>query len=451
MGRQNVVWWCALLVFLAVSCSGESGGNGKIVREKRVALLNRTDLHAHMLPGGDRLRKVPREIGLMQRSCVVIPAGQRARFESVPIHAGARFTGYLGAVQPGPIGIELTVDRAPLPAQSFLAQAPGWVPFSIALGQFSGRQVALELRAAEGSAGDGLIVAEPAVLSEGQDVPVGDFGPLRVERLMVDLIKTFEQGRVARQDPERPMVKYSAVLDKERRTAADEAKEVIRAAPDSELLYDLDVPEGGYLEVTALNLRPAGQDPGDVEFQVLLAGQEVMRVCSDFVNLDEPDALPYDRLTHREEFDLSPFAGQKVELSLRTRRLKESTEPPAEYAWWDLKLLQRLDLPRRRASLDHPNVLVLCIDTLRADHLGCYGYPRNTSPNLDAFAENGILFENAISTCSWTLPATASLLTGLHPNTHGVLGNLRTYLVDAITTLPEYLRAFGVTTAAFSG
>jgi hypothetical protein len=71
------------------------------------------------------------------------------------------------------------------------------------------------------------------------------------------------------------------------------------------------------------------------------------------------------------------------------------------------------------ASTDgRPNVLLIVIDTLRADHLGVYGYERTTSPALDALAANGLLFERAFSQSSWTKPATASLLTGRCPSQH---------------------------------
>ena len=64
------------------------------------------------------------------------------------------------------------------------------------------------------------------------------------------------------------------------------------------------------------------------------------------------------------------------------------------------------------ASSNAPNVLVIVVDTLRADHVSSYGYARSTTPNLDRVAEQGVLFENAISTCSWSLPSHVSLLTG---------------------------------------
>jgi len=62
--------------------------------------------------------------------------------------------------------------------------------------------------------------------------------------------------------------------------------------------------------------------------------------------------------------------------------------------------------------------VLISIDTLRPDHLGVYGYSRPTSPNIDAFAENAVVFEDAISTAPWTLPAHASLFSGLYPEHH---------------------------------
>jgi len=67
-----------------------------------------------------------------------------------------------------------------------------------------------------------------------------------------------------------------------------------------------------------------------------------------------------------------------------------------------------------------PNVLVIVVDTLRADHVSSYGYARPTTPNLDHLAQQGVRFENAIAPCSWSLPSHVSLLTGLYPFEHGV-------------------------------
>lgn len=68
------------------------------------------------------------------------------------------------------------------------------------------------------------------------------------------------------------------------------------------------------------------------------------------------------------------------------------------------------------------NVILISIDTLRPDHLGCYGYDQPTSPNIDAFARRGVRFEHAISSSGWTVPAHMTMLTGLDPLAHGVGG-----------------------------
>src|SRR4051812_8969276 len=75
------------------------------------------------------------------------------------------------------------------------------------------------------------------------------------------------------------------------------------------------------------------------------------------------------------------------------------------------------------AASGSPNVLVIVIDTLRADHLSSYGYSRPTSPNIDRLVGSGVLFENAIAASSWSLPSHASLVTGRTVREHG-MGNV---------------------------
>jgi len=72
------------------------------------------------------------------------------------------------------------------------------------------------------------------------------------------------------------------------------------------------------------------------------------------------------------------------------------------------------------AGEERPNVLLVVIDTLRADHLGAWGYERPTSPRIDALAASGVRFSEARSTSSWTAPSVASILTGLYPVHHGL-------------------------------
>jgi arylsulfatase A-like enzyme len=95
------------------------------------------------------------------------------------------------------------------------------------------------------------------------------------------------------------------------------------------------------------------------------------------------------------------------------------------------------------------NLLLISIDTLRADHLGAYGY-RSVTPNLDRLAGEGVLFEHVYTPVPLTLPAHASLLTGRYPPATGVHENGEV-LPSSIPTLAGQLRAKGFETAAFVG
>lgn len=95
------------------------------------------------------------------------------------------------------------------------------------------------------------------------------------------------------------------------------------------------------------------------------------------------------------------------------------------------------------------NVLFISIDDLRADHLGVYGYQKPTSPNIDQFAREGIVFENAFAQSSWTLPSYASMLMGQYPQKLGV-EVISDRLPENTPTLAEILKNNGYKTAAFT-
>ena len=78
----------------------------------------------------------------------------------------------------------------------------------------------------------------------------------------------------------------------------------------------------------------------------------------------------------------------------------------------------------QNTSQNNFNIVLITIDALRADHLSCYGYERNTSPNIDKVAEKGILFKNVIAPSSWTAPSMVSLFTSTYPINHGVIHGL---------------------------
>jgi uncharacterized sulfatase len=100
------------------------------------------------------------------------------------------------------------------------------------------------------------------------------------------------------------------------------------------------------------------------------------------------------------------------------------------------------------ASVGKPNIVFVVLDTHRWDRLGCYGYPKGTSPNLDAFAQGATLFENAIAPAQWTIPSHASMFTGESPSVHLTL-QANDVLPSPFTTLAERLRAVGYRTTGF--
>lgn len=100
--------------------------------------------------------------------------------------------------------------------------------------------------------------------------------------------------------------------------------------------------------------------------------------------------------------------------------------------------------PRRKG----PNIVVLTVDTLRADHMGLYGYHRDTTPAIDAFAREAVVFDNAVVSRGTTRPSYASMLTALYPFHNGVHTNWEV-LHETLPRLPEVLKSAGYHTAAF--
>lgn len=104
------------------------------------------------------------------------------------------------------------------------------------------------------------------------------------------------------------------------------------------------------------------------------------------------------------------------------------------------------------ACADPPDVQLLVVDTLRADHVGLYGYGRNTSPELDRFAQDAVVFDDAVAPSSWTLPSVASLLTGQYPSVHGLVAHIGSESVTSIRfhvpTLAELMQVDGYRTVA---
>jgi len=100
-------------------------------------------------------------------------------------------------------------------------------------------------------------------------------------------------------------------------------------------------------------------------------------------------------------------------------------------------------------KINVPNVVLVVMDAVRADHLSCYGYRRKTSPNIDCLAKKGVLFERAFSTAEWSYPSHASIFTGKYPSHHSTLGK-DIFLHKENTTIAEILSWNGYQTIGLS-
>ena len=125
--------------------------------------------------------------------------------------------------------------------------------------------------------------------------------------------------------------------------------------------------------------------------------------------------------------DLSEWSGRTVRLGFETvlRRRSPKDAGGAFLPAWGNPVLDGSP-----ANENGTNLVLISADCLRADHVSAYGYARNTTPNIDRFGTEGVIFRNATSV-SWTLPTHMSMMTGLMPSLHGVS---RKYKLPSVST-----------------
>ena len=145
-----------------------------------------------------------------------------------------------------------------------------------------------------------------------------------------------------------------------------------------------------------------------------------------------------DRLWRRFQADLAPYAGQEVQIVLDVDPLGSTV---GDYAYWGAPLVFQ------RGRTDAAPVIIVSWDTVRASQLSCYGYERATTPHLDRWTEECVVFDAAISEETYTLPSHMSMLTGLYPKNHGTTADAN--LAESVLTLAEALSAQGYLTAGF--
>jgi arylsulfatase A-like enzyme len=204
---------------------------------------------------------------------------------------------------------------------------------------------------------------------------------------------------------------------------------LVSRAPET-IRMDVDVPENGRLDMALGTMED--QPP---TFKVAAAAAS-----------GEPRVLLEHTLTTPNRWEwqsvnLADFAGQRVSLSLSL-----ASEKPGTIGLWGTPTIR----PGSAAAGSAPRgVILIHADTLRPDHLGLYGYRRDTAPFLTQLAKEGATFSNAFSQAGWTKVSTSSFMTSLYPTTHGVRGTTDRLPASA-TTAAEVFRAAGYATVSFS-
>jgi arylsulfatase A-like enzyme len=233
-------------------------------------------------------------------------------------------------------------------------------------------------------------------------------------------------------------------------------RRALLAPPGTRLVWRVAVPSDAVLYLSLGVEGPGRRDPdlGGIRFAVRVDGRQM------FTRVVNPAATRRDRRWFAERVELPAATGDGPrELEFSTEAVDPSRPPAGTPGWNQVRLVRETSRERQQARPDAPSVIVVLVDTLRADRLGCYGAPETPSPTLDALAAKGVLFEHAVAQSSWTMPSVASLMSGLHPRSHGAWGSRTNrdqddatgqLLAHAANTWAEAAAHAGITTIGVS-
>ena len=233
--------------------------------------------------------------------------------------------------------------------------------------------------------------------------------------------------------------------------------EILYSLHKSEFAETFKIPPNAVLD-TAIGVDPliTKQFTGTIYFEISATAnngppQTIFKKDIDLSSMDEED-FGWQKVT----IDLSGYSGREITLNFNKGFEREAKIKlkiiydllPTDFMYWRLPVV-------RPASLKNKyNVILISLDALRSDHLHFMGYPRETSPNLDRLAHNGIYFTTAISQAPWTTPSHFSILTSTYPSTHK---NNQPFNVSprrwngTLPTIAGILRDKGYVTSAFTG
>jgi arylsulfatase len=420
-----------------VSCrrdASERDGAGR--RERVLDLLVRSDEAEVRGPDG---RRRPIQLGDLPRNTdddaveVVVSAAVELRFADVPIHAGARLHCAVGVSK-----LDAEGPLSPVACRVAFEETSGTTElFTATIEHAQDRQHAsgdVDLAKLVGRRGT------VSVKMQGRPEAIVAWTRLAIE----------SQGRPETAEDRTILVQEDAV-DLSAVASASDGKGSLRMAAPGQLDLVVKVPPRPRLKFVAGAVPSAGKSDAPplprnagLRLKVRVDGEEIasrMDLAADFAS--EP-------FRYREDLDLARFAGKTVRLRFEAEPCGGAPDRALDACIALPHLLSARPVERARRVRGSPDVFLFVVDTLRADALGCYGGPGNPTPNLDAFARTALVYERAHSQSSWTLPSTASILTGLHPDQHGARDGYSAYLLDSNETIAEALASRGFTTGGFS-
>ena len=277
---------------------------------------------------------------------------------------------------------------------------------------------------------------------------------IALEEVEADLTDALDAATIVAQDAAAP-VRTGQIEPADRLVPGGGPRPGIVATPPARVRFRPDLPAGSVLRF-AVGVAGDGQrhdDRSGVRFVLRVDGAERWR------HELNPARRRGDRRWLDASVDLAHDHDGPVELELATEAVTPGLPLAGTPAWAHVRAVRATRVARQPASAG-PNLLVLLVDTLRADRLGLYGARPSPSPTLDAFAAGGRTFEQAIAAASWTLPSVASLLSGLPARSHGALGAQAApgthgetrwgFLADRVTTWADLASRAGVTTVGVS-
>jgi arylsulfatase A-like enzyme len=279
---------------------------------------------------------------------------------------------------------------------------------------------------------------------------------IRLEHVVANLSATFDRSAVVA-EPSETAVHVGLLQPRDRLHSGH--RTAILTPPGSRLRFRYRTPDRAALRFgvgVEAHGRRDQKAPG-VKFRVHVDGKE------RFTQIVNPAATRHDRRWFDARVDLGVEAERDVLIELATEAVGGTAAGAGTPGWSELRIVQESYRDRQSSDRKTPNVLILLVDTLRVDALGCYGAAPSPSPTLDGLARRGLVFDQVIAQSSWTLPAVASIFTGLAPQSHGVAGDpgrsgteeggdgASAYLPDTLPTLAAHALAAGVTTVGVTG